>query len=345
MTTGLLSRSPEEGARLLALSFLDQAVAARPRLADSEDAEALHDLRVGLRRLRSCLRAYRNCLEESVPKKLARKLRRLARSTGPGRDAEVQIEWLRGRRPHLSSYHRAGLAWLLARLEARRRDAYAKLAAEVDRDFVELERDLRARLSVYRTEVHLDAAIPLAILGETTAGILRGQVAELEEHLAGIAAPDDERVAHRARISAKRVRYLLEPFAEEMPEASEVVKRFKALQDLLGELHDSHVLEREIAESLAHAAAERAGRLLEIAISDEPDEKLLRTERRRPHESGLIALARFNRGRRDRLFAALKADWLDGKAGDFLRQVEALGEAMTAVGATLHGHPEDRAAT
>ena len=35
-------------------------------------------------------------------------------------------------------------------------------------------------------------------------------------------------------------------------------------------------------------------------------------------------LARFNRGRRDRLFATLKAEWLDGKAGDFLREVEGL---------------------
>jgi CHAD domain-containing protein len=329
MTSGLLSRPPEEGARLLALSFLDQAAAARPRLADPADAEALHDFRVGLRRLRSCLRAYRDCLEESVPKKLARRLRRLARSTGPGRDAEVQIEWLRSRRPHLSSYHRAGLAWLLGRLEERMRDAYAKLAAEVDRDFVELEKELRARLSVYRTEVHLDAARPLSTLGETTAGILRRQVAELEDHLAGIADAEDEREAHQARISAKRVRYLLEPLAEEIPGASSIVKRFKVLQDLLGDLHDAHVLELEISEALDNAAAKRSRRLLEISLADEPDDKLLRAERRRPYESGLIVLARFNRARRDRLFATLKADWLDGKAGDFLREVEGLGDEMT----------------
>ena len=51
----LLPRPPEEGARRLALSYLDQAARARPRLADPADAEALHDFRVGLRRLRSCL--------------------------------------------------------------------------------------------------------------------------------------------------------------------------------------------------------------------------------------------------------------------------------------------------
>jgi len=110
MSSGLLSRSPEEGARLLALSFLDQAAAARPRLSDPADGEGLHDFRVGLRRLRSCLKAYDPWLD--VPKKLARRLKRLAGSTGPGRDAEVQIEWLRGRSSHLSSHHRAGLSRL-----------------------------------------------------------------------------------------------------------------------------------------------------------------------------------------------------------------------------------------
>src|SRR3954453_14260258 len=108
MTAGLLSRSPEEGARLLALSFLDQAAEARPRLADPGDAEALHDFRVGLRRLRGGLRAYAPQLADTIPGKLARRLKRLAGSTGPGGDTEVQIEWLRARSPHLSSHHRAG---------------------------------------------------------------------------------------------------------------------------------------------------------------------------------------------------------------------------------------------
>ena len=330
MTAALLSRSPEEGARLLALALLDQTAAARLRLGDPEDTEALHDFRVGLRRLRSCLRAYRECLDDAVPRKLARRLRRLARSTGPGRDAEVQIEWLRGWRSHLSSHHRAGLTWLLDRLEERMRDAYAKLTAEVDRDFVEIERELRGQLSVYRTEVRLDAELPPPTLGATSAAILRGQVAELEDHLARVADAAEESESHRARISAKRVRYLLEPFIEEVAGAAAAVKRFKALQDLLGELHDAHRLEMEIAEALEDAAAGRARRLLEISLDSTPDEKLLRAERRRPHESGLLALARFNRTRRDRLFAGLAAEWLDGKAGEFLREVEGLGKAMAS---------------
>jgi CHAD domain-containing protein len=200
----------------------------------------------------------------------------------------------------------------------------------VDRDFAAIEKELRARLSVYRTEVHLDAAAPLATLGEITAGILRRQMADLEDHLSHIEDAGDEKGAHRARISAKRVRYLLEPFADEIPEAGAIVKRFKILQDLLGELHDAHVLESELAEALEAAAVERARKLLEISLAGTPDEKLLRAERRRAREPGLIALAGLNDARRDRLFEALEAEWLKGKAGDFLLEVGSLVDAMTA---------------
>ncbi|HSG38783.1 MAG TPA: CHAD domain-containing protein [Thermoanaerobaculia bacterium] len=328
MNANLLARHPEEGARLLALSFLDQARAARPRLADPSDSEALHDFRVALRRLRSCLRAYRSYLDESVPRKLARKLKKLAQATGPGRDTEVQIAWLRGRSAHLSSSHRAGQAWLVARLEGRMREAYEDTREEIERDFDKIEEALRRRLSVYRTEIHLGSEAPQSTLAEATAGILRKQVEELESHLARIEDAEDETEGHEARISAKRVRYLLEPFVDAVPGAGPVVKRFKALQDLLGDLHDAHVLETELTEALETAAAERARTLLDLSLADVPDDNLLRAERRRARESGLIALARLNRVRRDRLFEALEAEWLEDKANVFLREVEALGKAM-----------------
>ncbi|HEY4561739.1 MAG TPA: CHAD domain-containing protein, partial [Thermoanaerobaculia bacterium] len=334
MTAGLLSRSPEEGARLLALSFLDQAAAARPRLADPGDTEALHDFRVGLRRLRSCLRAYDAQLADSIPKKLAKRLKRLAGSTGPGRDAEVQIEWLRACSPHLSAYHRAALTWLLVRLEERKQEAYDEMADEVADEFDKVEKDLRARLSVYRVEIHLDPKEEgRPTLAETTARILHRQVAELEQHLAKVADADDEKEAHQARISAKRVRYLLEPLADKIPGAGPVVKRFKALQDLLGELHDAHVLEDELSDAAEEAAAERSSKILKLSLAAAPDDRLLRAERRRAYEAGVIAIARLNRIRRDRLFEALEEEWLDGQAAEFLREVEGLGERMSAAAA------------
>lgn len=330
MDTDLLSRPPEEGARLIALSWLDQAAAAFPRLHDPADTEALHDFRVGLRRLRSCLRSYRPYLEESLPKKLRRRLRDLAAATGPGRDTEVQIEWLRGRSRHLGSYHRAGLAWILGRLEERMRAANEEMSARLPKEFPRLESDLRERLSTWHAEIHLDAGgHPSPTLAEATAGILRRQAAELESHLARVDGPEDEHEAHEARISAKRLRYLLEPF--DLPEAASiagVVKRMKKLQDILGELHDAHVLETELSEALQVAASERVRRLLEVSLSEAPDDALIRAERRRVRESGLLALARLNRARRNRLFAELEADWLEGRGAGFFEEAEAVAARL-----------------
>lgn len=329
----LLPRPPEEGARLLALGYLDQALEARPRLADPEDAEALHDFRVALRRLRSTLRAYREPLEGSVPKKLARRLKRLAQATGEGRDAEVAIEWLRGRADQVGSNHRAGYRWLLDHLEERKRAGYEHLQARVEEDFADLEAGLRRRLSVYQAEVRLGAegeAAPHPTLGQTAAEILEDHARELGAHLEAIGGPGDVEEAHRARIAAKRLRYLIEPLAGEVEEGKAVVKHLKELQELLGELHDAHVLEDELAAAVERAGAERAQALLELSLADEPDEKRLRAERRRARESGLLVLARLNRARRDRLYADLEDGWLGGRAEPFLGEVEALAEALRA---------------
>jgi CHAD domain-containing protein len=331
----LLPRPPEEGARLLALGFLDQAAAARPRLADPEDAEALHDFRVALRRLRSSLQAYEEALAGSVPKKLARRLKRLARATGDGRDAEVAIEWLRERAGLVGAYHRAGYRWLLDHLEERKRAGYEHLLAEVEDGFEELKADLRRRLSVYQAEVRLGGegeAEPPPTLGETAAEILAGQARELAGHLERIGGAGDAEEAHRARIAAKRLRYLLEPLAGEVPGGKAAVKRLKELQELLGELHDAHVLEAELAAGVERAGAERAQALLELSLAEQPDEKRLRAERRRARESGLLALARLNRARRDRLYADLRDGWLEGRAEPFLREAEELAGALRVAG-------------
>ena len=91
----LLDRPAPEGARLRALELLDAARAARPRLDDPTDVEAVHDFRVALRRLRSVLKAHKPLLGRNVDR-LRRDLGDVAGATGQARDAEVQIGWLDG---------------------------------------------------------------------------------------------------------------------------------------------------------------------------------------------------------------------------------------------------------
>jgi CHAD domain-containing protein len=336
----ILLRSPEEGARRLALAYLDQAVAALPRLADAADSEALHDLRVALRRLRSCLESYDAQLSDSVPGKLARQLRRLARATGPGRDAEVQLAWLREQRAGTDRHHRHhryGQAWLEARLAARVEAAYGKLRDELARDFAKVERGLRRRLSVYRAEVRLDESRP-PTFAVAAADVLHQHAARLGRRLGRIGDAGDVEAAHQARISAKRLRYLADPLAHLLQARhgqappGQLAHRLKGLQDLLGELHDAHVMEAGLGEAVGEAAAERARRLLELTLEDgQADPRRLQAERRRAPEPGLLALARLNRARRDRLFGELAGRWQGERAEQLLAAAEELAAALRAV--------------
>ena len=323
----LLGRPPAEAARLLALRLLDDAAAAHARLADPGDAEALHDFRVAVRRLRSTLRAYRPALEGSLSKRLERALKQLGRATGGGRDAEVQLAWLRAAAPELAPSQRHGGRWLAARLEAKREAGYAAAGEHLEDTFADLAGDLRRRLGVYRAEVRLDGAAAAPAFAATAGEALQAAAGELGERLAAVAEAGDVEAAHEARIAGKRLRYLLEPLAEEVEEAGALVKRLKGLQELLGELHDAHVLEDELAAALGEAAAERARGLLDATLDGEPEALRKRTRGRTP-QAGLLALAARNRARRDELFRGLDEGWLAGRAGRFLGDVEALARRL-----------------
>src|SRR5690349_14850498 len=111
----LLDREPAEGVRMVALELLAEAKAASARLADPADAEALHDFRVAVRRLRSWLRSFGPEVKDTLRKKWRRALRDEAASTGAARDAEVMRVRVEAERDALSPRHRRAADWFLAR--------------------------------------------------------------------------------------------------------------------------------------------------------------------------------------------------------------------------------------
>lgn len=306
----LLSRPPEEAARLVALTLLARAEEAARRLADPADAEALHDFRVALRRLRSVLRAYRGPLAGALKKRHRAGLRDLARGTGEGRDAEVALAWVTAQRDRLEEGQQAGLDWFAAQLEKRKGAGYDQAQRHLGEVFEPLAEELQQRLGVYTRQVRLDhGGGGEESFGDLVAAEARRDLARLEELLAGLAAPDDSARGHRARIAVKRLRYLLEPLERELPSVQPIVGTLKRLQDVLGELNDAHVLEDELTTAVEAAARHRALSLLDSAVSGEAASGDGAAVSGWDPVDGLVALARLNRERRDGLFAELTPAW------------------------------------
>jgi CHAD domain-containing protein len=307
---GLLRQPVAQAACRIALTHLDAAHAAHARLKDGKDAEALHDFRVALRRTRSVLRAYRPWLGR-IPRKLRRRLRALARATNVARDTEVMMDWLRAERRKIREPHRAGFIWLQALLGERYEASCAEITREVLKEFAGIEQRLRALLAPIANADQEAASSPSYRV--ITADLIRQHAAELAEHLEDIDSVDDAGAIHAARIRGKRLRYLIEPLANELPAAAKIVVSMKRFQDRFGVLCDAFVQAREIASAVETAGAGVARDKLEHALgmagAGAPTRDVL---------PGLIALARRLRTETGRRYALVERHYLGNRVGRFL---------------------------
>jgi CHAD domain-containing protein len=313
LTRDHLQRAESETASLIAIALCAGVEEAAGRLGAPGDEEAIHDLRVALRRLRSALRAFEEPLGRAVTPRHLRRLRKLARASGPAREAEVLLAWLRKIRPRLRTAERGPIDWLLDRVERRSLEAARVVASEV----APRVRDLAARLSGRIAEVAAERPGPQAIrFGPALAVLLLAQASSLRDALAAVGGPGDVKQLHRARIEGKRLRYLLEPLREVRGiDASEAVERLKGLQDVLGEWNDLHTAVTAVARAVveAEASAIRLG-------GSERGRVALRT--------GLLDLAA--RAERQALarYRTLELEWLRNGAGRILGDVYAIAAAL-----------------
>ena len=306
----LLERAPEETVRRLCLSLLSEAARALERMEDPEDKEGLHDFRVSLRRLRSLMRAYRVQLKGSGAKQLRARVKTLASSTNLARDAEVAIEWLMGERERLGEAELAGASHLLSRLEAKQQTTPS--VAQIRRAFRALEKNLKNAL----TRMRLPAKETSTTFVAATAEILAEHADILQKSLLAAHSAEDAELLHRARIEAKRMRYILEPLQSELLEARPLIKGMKSLQDCLGDLQDTRVLATEISEALESSALEEARKLRDLALRAEELPVAYPTQ-----STGLLALLRRQRERRNRCFEDLERKWIGPLGASYFERV------------------------
>jgi CHAD domain-containing protein len=233
---------------------VDAIRALRADARRARDPEAVHRMRVAVRRLRAILRAggpvFAEGSDEEGVARLRRELRWLGVALGRVRDLDVLRADLRSPRVGTRASGRAAHARLLRHIGADRARAVTALRAALDggrygRLLARLDATLAAAPG--RTA---DVSLPNVAAEEFER--LRRAVKRLPKH------PSAAEL-HEIRIKVKHARYAAE-LAQ--PDAGRRAERFvakaKALQDILGAHQDAVVAERYVRRAAGHGAAARA---------------------------------------------------------------------------------------
>jgi CHAD domain-containing protein len=221
---------PKDDAERVRLYFAQQYVdlqAADPGVRLGLDAEPVHEMRVAVRRLRALLRAARPIFVREWADALRAELGWLGRALGPLRDLDVFSAYLRAET--LNESDRAALEPVFPALETDRAAAREEaLSVLQSQRYSALFEALASPPQLLAAEVSLDA-IAARELKKLRTTVRRAERDGSDEQL------------HKARIQAKRLRYVAEALGEKR-----VVRRAKAFQDVVGEHQDAVVAEERL---------------------------------------------------------------------------------------------------
>jgi CHAD domain-containing protein len=203
-----------------------------------EDAEHVHQLRVGTRRSGAALRVFADALPRKPLKQTKRTLRALRRAAGDARDWDVFLASLPGTKAFAATSAKPALDFLVGYAFGERAAAQQRLAEAATESgplFVEQSAELQAR-----------ARAPQGNSAPANLGQLAtAQLTELfKEFTSDVAAnPSEPDALHALRIVGKRLRYAIEIFADCFPPSMKesVYPAVEHVQELLGGIQDATV--------------------------------------------------------------------------------------------------------
>ncbi|HBK99790.1 MAG TPA: metal-binding protein [Microcoleaceae bacterium UBA10368] len=242
--------------------YFRKTLAHEAEVLKDKDAEELHQMRVGMRRLRSAVTGFAPVLD--LPKQAQEhKIGKVGRILGTLRDLDVMLDSLQNQYyPNLPAEEQEVLDQVLLTLLKQRRRALKGVRAVLEHKSYQL---LKRSIEDWLEEPQFRAISNLPI-AEVLPDLLLPQVSEFFLHPAWLLGTEyldgkvkvcddlnaeavEEKLAaegtilHDLRKQAKRVRYLMNLFGEFYGETYEVyVEDVKAIQECLGEIQDSEVL-------------------------------------------------------------------------------------------------------
>jgi CHAD domain-containing protein len=249
------SGSPPAGPYVVKkLRELDAAlVAAIPRVVESSDDEAIHDLRVAIRRLRTMLKMARPLFGRWHADVVRKAFADVMKATGDLRDEEVLEETLDG-----LSDHPAFALWLAARA-ARERKLRRAVVVRIERGELDRARLMLKALLVFPFDPARN--IDLSRFARRTVERARRVVEKGRD-----VPPEDMLGLHELRISYKELRYSIELLAEALPlDSRAMLEPSVVFQKRLGEIHDVDVANDVLKAARSLPAEAREQALLALA--------------------------------------------------------------------------------
>ncbi len=252
----------EAAARILS-DCLDHFTANIPALRETGDAEAVHQLRVALRRLR----AFLGLIGRVAPNNLelmnaAARAKTTAGALGVARDWHVLREGLEhGPREFLRD--EPGLFLLLDAVESRRLRAIATardvIVAPATQQFARELRGAISRRAWRESSGALEEKGSARVVAVRALNRLHRRAVKRSENIAEV-TPEER---HAARIALKKTRYAAEFFESlfERREARAYLRRLATIQEELGEDNDRRTAERLLGEITINDTARDTGRV------------------------------------------------------------------------------------
>jgi CHAD domain-containing protein len=229
------------------------------------DALAVHRSRVASRRLREVLPLAEIVASGHDARDLRRTLRRITRALGRVREIDVTMAVFQAQ----AQQHPTAAVPLaaIARTWARQRDAACRaMATKLGRIQV---RQLRVALLSLSTAV---AAEPRQAWTRAIESQVRRRAASLSSDLAQLGSLYVPERLHAVRIAAKKLRYSLEAGRDAAGfQCEREIKELIGAQDLLGEWHDLHIVERRVqamSETRRRTGARAASALVRQCDAD-----------------------------------------------------------------------------
>ncbi len=218
----------------IAARLLSEVRRAEIAVRTNDGPEHIHTMRTALRRLRGLVRSFRSAWGNERARAILERLANESRRLGVVRDLDAMLDANEGELSRLPRGLQAAGANVLAWIRERRAAALHDLRTWLRSS---------ARLADARTIVDELTAPPA---GDGDDMPFRDHLAA---RIAGLAATARRRTSrlpadlplgptHAARIAIKRVRYLVETFADTLPLPEKVTRRLGRLQADLGDLCD-----------------------------------------------------------------------------------------------------------